>query len=134
VIVSLYTLFILYRGWIKKQVWQEVQRKAVMIFTILLDTQLLIGLLLYFVFSDLVKAAFSDMAAAMSNQILRFFTIEHSLLMILAVVFGHLASAAGKKEISDLNKFKRAAIFTTITFILLFAAIPWTTRPLIPGL
>lgn len=133
VVSALYTLFLLYRGWIKKQTWKETHRKSAMIFTILLDIQLLIGFLLFFVFSDLVKAAFANMAAAMGNQLLRFFTVEHSLMMILAIVFGHLASAAGKKDLPDQDKFKRAAIFNTIALFLLIAAIPWTTRPLIPG-
>jgi len=133
VISALYAIFKLFMGWVKKQTWQEAHRKTIVIFTILLDTQLLVGLLLYFVFSDLIKAAFANMGAAMGNHILRFFTVEHTLMMVLAIIFGHIASATGKKDISDQDKFKRAAIFTTVAFILLLAGIPWTTRPLIPG-
>ena len=133
VISSVYTLFILFKGWIKNQAWQDAHRKALMIFTMLLDTQLLLGLLLYFVFSDLTKAAFADFSAAMGNQILRFFTVEHSLLMVLAIVIGHIASAVGKKDLPDLDKFKRTAILTAIAFFLLIGGIPWTIRPLIPG-
>lgn len=133
VISALFAIFRLFKGWLKKQTWQEADRKSVMIFTILLDTQLLVGLLLYFVYSDLIKAAFANMADAMGNHILRFFTVEHSLLMAIAIVIAHIAGAAGKKVIPDENKFKRAAILITLAFLLLLAGIPWTTRPLIPG-
>lgn len=133
VVSAFFTLYRLYSGWVKKQTWQESDRKAITIFTILMDTQLLVGLLLYFVFSDLVKAAFANMAAAMGNQILRFFTVEHSLMMVLAVVLGHIAGSAGKKDLPDQDKFKRTAILITIAILLILAGIPWTSRPLIPG-
>jgi hypothetical protein len=130
---ALYVLIRLFRGWLKKLTWQDADRKAIVIFTILLDSQLLVGLLLYFVFSDLVKAAFANFSAAMSNDILRFFTIEHTLTMVIAIVLGHIASAASKKDLPDQIKFKRTAILTTLALLLLLAGIPWTGRPLIPG-
>lgn len=132
VLAALYAIFRLYQGWFRKRSWQPADRKAVMVFTILLDIQLLVGLLLYFVFSDLIKAAFANMAAAMGNQLLRFFTIEHTLMMVFAIALGHVAGAIGKKNIPDLDKFKRIAILITFAFLLILAGIPWTTRPLIP--
>ncbi len=70
VVSALYTLFRLYSGAgsRNKPGRNPIARRST-IFTILLDTQLLVGFLLYFVFSDLVKAAFANMAAAMGNQI-----------------------------------------------------------------
>lgn len=132
VISALYTLFRLFKGWLKNQTWQDTDGKAITIFTILLDIQMLVGMLLYFIFSDLIKVAFADFAAAMGNQVLRFFSLEHTLVMVIAIVIAHLAGATGKKEIPDKAKFKRAAFLATVAFLLLLAGIPWTSRPLIP--
>ncbi|MBN2043981.1 MAG: hypothetical protein JW757_03075 [Anaerolineales bacterium] len=133
VISAVFTLYRLYRGWLQKKPWENIDQKAIMVFTIFLDTQLLIGLLLYFIFSDLVKAAFSNMAAAMGNQVLRFFTIEHTLLMIVAIVLSHIAGAVGKKDLPENTKFKRSAALITLALIFLLAGIPWTSRPLLPS-
>ena len=113
VILAIYAFVRLILGWVQKQEWRKPDQKSVTFFTIALDIQLLLGLLLYFVFSDLIKAAFSDFGAAMSNQVLRFFTVEHSLLMVLSVVAAHMANAAGKKDLPDAKKFRRACLLYT---------------------
>ena len=133
-IMAIYALYNTIRGWIKKSAWTQTAQKSLAFFSISLDIQLLTGLMLYFIFSDLTKAAFADFSGMMSNPIIRFFTLEHSLLMILAVVGGHLASAAGKKELPDLQKFRRTTFLLAITLFAILTAIPWTTRPLLPGL
>jgi hypothetical protein len=133
VISALYALIRIFKGLLQKQSWQAADSKAVTFFSIFLDIQLLVGMLLYFVFSDLTKAAFADFGAAMGNSILRFFTIEHTLMMVIAIVLAHLSAAVGKKDLSDDKKFKRAAIFITLAFLFLLAGIPWSTRPLLPA-
>jgi hypothetical protein len=130
-----FALYALYRqaaGLLNKQSWSAADRKSSTFYVVALDLQLLVGLILYFVLSDLVRVAFSDPATAMSNPTLRFFLIEHFLMMVLAVVFAHLASAAGKKELPAEKKFQRVLIFTVISLILLLAGIPWSSRPLLP--
>ena len=100
-----------------------------MYYTISMDIQLLLGLLLYFIFSPITRAAFQDFGAAMSNSGLRFFAIEHALVMLLAVVFAHLGSALSKKAPDSTGKFKRAALWYALSVLLLIAGMPWF-RPL----
>lgn len=131
---AIYTLFLVYTNLFGSKTWNGKISKASTFFTISLDTQLLIGLLLYFVFSPLSKAFFQDIGAGMSNATLRFFGMEHFLIMLIAIVFAHLGSAVRKKDLSDEKKLQRAAIFFTISIILILAGIPWASRPLLPGL
>ena len=132
VILAVYALVRLILGWVQNRNWVQPDQKAVTFFTIALDIQLLVGLLLYFVFSDLIKAAFSDFGAAMSNQVLRFFTVEHSLLMVFAVIIAHVANAAGKKDLTDAKKFQRVTLLLGLAVVLIIAGVPWASRPLLP--
>lgn len=131
---ALYALIRQISGLIQKREWVASDRKASTIYAIVLDVQLLVGLILYFVLSDIVQAAFSNLGAAMGNATLRFFLLEHFLMMILAVVFAHIGSANAKKDIPAGKKFQRVLIFTAVSLVLVLAGIPWGSRPLLPAL
>jgi hypothetical protein len=74
------------------------------------------------------------MGDAMSNDILRFFGLEHFLLMVIAIALSHYTNSLAKKEMDSQKKFKQTSILFTIVILLILAAIPWSTRPLLPTL
>ncbi len=121
------------RGWLGKREWTVADRKAGIFFSSAFDTQLLLGLLLYFFFSPLTKAALADFGAAMSDAGLRFFAVEHAFFMLVGLVFVHLGSMLSKKAATDALKHQRAFIFFGLTLLLLILGTPWM-RPLLPGL
>lgn len=120
-------------GWRRSASWGKRDRLWGMVFNSSLDLQLLIGLLLYFVFSPLTTSAFSNFAAAMQNTAQRFFVVEHGFVMVLAVVFAHLGSVFSKKAVDDAGKFRRSAIWYSLALLFVLAMIPWD-RPLFRGL
>jgi hypothetical protein len=120
-------------GWFGKKEWTKQDRLLGMIFTSSVDIQLLLGLLLYFVFSPITKGAFNDFGAAMAIADLRFFALEHVFYMVLALVFAHLGSMLPKRVDEDRAKFKRAAIWFSLAILIILAGTPWW-RPLVPGL
>jgi hypothetical protein len=132
-IVGIVIAVLAFLGWFGKKDWSERDRKWGMYYTIAMDIQLLLGLLLYFFLSPLTRLAFQDFSASMGNQGLSFFAIEHPFAMLLAVVFAHLGSALSKKAPDSTGKFKRAAIWYTLSVLLLIIGMPWF-RPLLPGL
>jgi hypothetical protein len=132
-VLGIVVAVIAFLGWFGKKDWSERDRKWGMYFTSAMDLQLLLGLLLYFFLSPLTKQAFQNFSAAMSNSGLSFFAIEHPLAMILAVVFAHLGSALSKKAPDSVGKYKRAALWYTLSVLLLIIGMPWF-RPLLPGL
>lgn len=97
-----------------------------------MHTQLLLGLTLY-VNSPLVRAAMDDVGAAMGVRGMRFFLVEHTFLMILAVIVVQAGSVLSKRADDDRKKHKRAAIFYTLGLVLILGGIPWF-RPMFPGL
>ena len=120
-------------GWLGKREWAERDRKFGVFTSIALDTQLLLGLILYFFLSPLTKTALQDFGAAMAVADLRFFVLEHALFMILAVILAHVGSALAKKATDSKAKFMRAAIFYGLALLLVLLGIPWG-RPILPGL
>jgi hypothetical protein len=120
-------------GWFGKKEWTKLDRISGLVFTSSIDAQLLLGVLLYFVFSPITKGAFSDFGAAMSIKDMRFFAVEHVFYMVLALVFAHLGSALPKKVDDAVAKHKRAGIWFLLALLIILAGIPWW-RPFFPGL
>lgn len=106
-------------------------RRAGLIFTAVLDLQLLVGLILFFV-SPITSGAMQNMGAAMSDAFMRFFLVEHTLMMVLAIVAAHIGYSQTKKAaLPDRSRFMRGTIWYGISLVLIFAAIPWD-RSLLP--
>jgi hypothetical protein len=113
-------------GWLGAQSWKKTDNLLSIVFTSIMDVQLLTGLVLYFFLSPLTKIAFSDMGAAMKNADLRFYAVEHISLMIIAVVLVHIGRAKSKKALFDVSKFKIALTYFSIAFALVLFGIPWS--------
>ena len=117
-------------GWSGSKPAGATLRRFVLVFVIAIDVEFLVGLLLYFFASPTTHAALSDMSAAMSQKEPRFFAVEHTLMMLLAVVAAHLGGALSRKGRTDAAKYRGAAIAFAISLLLMLAGIPWW-RPLL---
>jgi len=134
VILGLVAVFRAFWGWFGKKEWTASERKIGIFFTSAVDVQLLLGVILYFVFSNWgLKAILNQgMSFVMGSPEYRFFAMEHAFFMILGVVFAHLGSMLPKKVDDSQSKFKRAAIWFALALLVILAGIPWT-RPLFPS-
>lgn len=116
-------------GYINKQGWTPLDNRLGLIFTISFDIQVLLGLILY-IAGPTMEAVWSDFGGAMSISALRFFAVEHIFIMIISLGVAHMGRSLAKKAGGDVKKHQRAAIFFTLSLILLLAGIPWGSRPL----
>lgn len=91
------------------------------------DIQLLLGLVLYFtgMWFDRLK---SDAGAVMKDAAIRFFTIEHALMMIIAWLLVHVGRSMVKRADTDAQKHKRTLIYFGIALLIILAMIPWPFR------
>jgi hypothetical protein len=105
--------------------WAPADDAAGRWWTIGLDVQLLIGLLLYGLLSPITTQAFGDMGEAMRNPVLRFWAVEHISLMLAAVVLAHIGRARTRRPIGDRARHRSAAIFYTLSLLAVLASIPW---------
>jgi uncharacterized membrane protein YozB (DUF420 family) len=133
VLLGVIALIRAYVGFLGNRQWSDSDRKIGVFFASAIDMQLLIGLILYFFLSDITRTIFTDFSGAMANGGVRFFVLEHALYMVLALVFVHLGSILPRKVEQSKAKFARAAIWFTLTFLVLMLGIPWF-RSLFPGL
>jgi hypothetical protein len=98
-------------------------------FPILLDIQVLLGLILYWL-SPITSSAFANMRGAMQNSVTRFWVVEHVVSMLVALALAHIGLARAKKG-------KRGvAILYLLALVMILIGIPWPPlpygRPLIP--
>jgi hypothetical protein len=121
-------------GWFGRRPWTAADKKVGLFFMISVDVQVLLGLLLYFVLSPITRAAFAQFGAAMKVKELRFWAVEHIMLMVLAVVAVHVARVLSKRATDDTARHRRVAIGFAVAMLLMLAAIPWpwmaVARPL----
>lgn len=97
-------------------------------FTILLDTQFLLGLLLYFVLSPVTAAALDDFGGAMKIPQLRFFAVEHTFGMLVGITLAHIGRGRVKKA-SPEKRGRTALIFYGLALLIILASIPWPGMP-----
>jgi hypothetical protein len=96
---------------------------------ITLHTQLIIGLVQYFITSGKVK--FFD--GWMKEAAFRFYGMEHLMGMLIAIVLITLGYSKSKRGTTDSEKFKPIKLFYLIGFILIIASIPWPFRTALGG-
>ncbi len=88
--------------------------------------QLLIGIFLY-IYSPNAMGAIKNggMDSVMKDSLLRFSSVEHPLMMLIAVVLITIGFSKHKNKTTDNAKFKTIAIFYGIALILVLSRIPW---------
>jgi hypothetical protein len=132
-VIAILALVRAYRGWFQAREWMEGDRKTSIYFTIALDTQFLLGLILFFT-SPWTRALLTgNFSGMMSDATMRFFSVEHVPFMIVAIVLAHIGSSRARRAPDAQAKFRLMAIFFTLAVLIIIVAIPWW-RPLFPGL
>ena len=108
----------------------EKKHKMINLFTMItLHTQLIIGLVQYFITSGKVK--FFD--GWMKEAAFRFYGMEHLMGMLIAIVLITVGYSKSKRGTTDSEKFKPIKLFYLIGFILIIASIPWPFRTALGG-
>lgn len=110
------------RGWIQKREYSSYDNKISLFALIGAHTQLVIGFALYFISP---KVRLDDMAGAMKDPLLRFFTVEHVSMMIIAVALVTIGRIKSKKQDEGWKKHKTVSIFFLLALIIIIVAVPW---------
>jgi hypothetical protein len=98
-------------GWFGKKAYTQTNKRLALFLTISVDVQLLLGLVIYFFTSSITKMARADFGAAMGNSELRFWAVEHGLMMLIAIALFHIGKVKATKATSDVQKHKKTVIF-----------------------
>jgi uncharacterized membrane protein len=119
-------VLVLYRswsGWQGKKAFVKADNTASVALLGLAHLQLVLGLIQYFVTSTIVQSAMADMGAAMKSSWLRYFAVEHIMMMVIAIAFIQIGRTTSKKATDDVMKHKKLAIWTTSATVLIVASL-----------
>ncbi|PWJ57540.1 hypothetical protein CLV98_10610 [Dyadobacter jejuensis] len=116
------SVFVAYSKW---QSNDQGDSKLYLFAMIAAHTQLLIGLIL---FSMSPKVDFS----MMGNALYRFFTVEHTIMMLIALVLITMGRVRAKK-LTGADKHRTVLYFYSLGLIMILVAIPWPFRNLGAG-
>ena len=97
-------------GWLGKKPYTEGNRKLNLFTLIFVHTQILIGLLLYFM-SPLVKAGIT------------YWKMEHIGMMIFAAILVTIGNARSKKGDDPAARHRAVALYFTLALVIIVAAI-----------
>ncbi|MBV8390488.1 MAG: cytochrome B [Mucilaginibacter sp.] len=113
-------------GWLGNVAYSDSHRKLNLFALISVHTQLLIGLVLYFV-SPFVKFG-SD---TMKDATTRYWTVEHLTGMLIAIALITVGYARSKRGATSDAKHKSIAIFYTLALIVIAIIIIFSKRGLL---
>lgn len=119
-LLLLTSIFRSFSGWFGKKQFTEGARKLNLFTLISAHLQLLVGLGVYFMSAEV---QFENLSNATKE--VRFFTMEHITLMIIAIALITVGYSSSKKATTDEAKYKRAAIFFLSALVVILIAIPW---------
>jgi hypothetical protein len=103
--------------------------RAGLLFVMVADIQLLLGLLLYLVLSPFTTAALHDFGTAMRAPALRFWAVEHAATMLVAVILVHVGRVLARSARTPEARRVRQAWSFGLATLLMIVATPWPGLP-----
>lgn len=110
-------------GWQQKSPYSALDDKFSLWLFMFTHTQLLIGLIVYFVSPAVIFSA-----ASMKDTVARYWLVEHVTMMAIAIVLITMARITAKKMADAVAKHKRLFIFNTIALVIILIAIAQSGR------
>lgn len=123
------SIFRAYRGWFSKKNFTKTDDSIRHTTATIAHIQLILGLWLYFI-SPIIDYFLKNFKTAVHEREIRFFGMEHSLMMLLAIVLITIGSMKAKRREQDEEKFKTIAIWYSVAFFIIILNIPWQFSPL----
>lgn len=96
-----------------------------LVLMIVLDLQMLLGLLLYFALSPNTAAILNDFGGAMRDPTARFWAVEHVTMMLGAVVVAHVGRVLARKARTPHAKRLRTLVCFGFATLLMVLGTPW---------
>lgn len=117
-VLFIYTILQAFIGWLAGRPYDNRNRLTNLFAMISAHTQLLIGIVLYFL-SPLV--AFNS--TTMKDPVTRYFTMEHGLMMLIALVLITIGHSKSKKLVLPEAKHKTIALFYTLALLIIIGTL-----------
>lgn len=125
-VLLLAAVFVSISRWTGAKSFTDGNRKLYLFALISVHLQLVLGLILYFISP---KVNFN----ALGERVIRFYTVEHITIMLLAIIAITVGYSRAKRATNDTQKHRLVGIFYGLGLVLILAGIPWAFRNLGAG-
>lgn len=115
-------------GWIRRSSDTKLLNGISIVFIIALDVQLLLGFALYFI-APTTTAFMADPGGSMPVREIRFWGVEHTFGMIVAIVLAHIGRVKIRKGKDAVSRHRAAVVFVGIALLIMLLSIPWPGLP-----
>jgi Na+-driven multidrug efflux pump len=112
-------------GWRGARVWARADERLHVALVACANLQFTLGVVLYLFLSPFSHAFFDDPAVAVKVAALRFFGLEHPVMMLIAVALVHIGRARSRKAATDALRHRRVFATTLAALVVLCLALPW---------
>lgn len=106
--------------WSSNKEYTEQDRKMALFTLIFSHLQLIMGIILMFIST---KVSFEE--GWIKNPLLRYFGMEHTLIMIIGIILITVGYSTAKRKTDAKSKFKTTWIFYGLGLVLILSRIPW---------
>lgn len=125
VLLSLiFTICRAYTGWRSNKPFTRLDDFTRHTTATVVHIQLGIGITLYFV-SPIVSYFLNNFSEAVHLREIRFFGMEHVVMMLTAITVITVGSIKAKRRPTDQEKFKTIAIWYSVGLFFILTSIPW---------
>ncbi len=118
-----------YYAWFSKINYKKSDSLLRITTTVICHIQLSLGIYLYCI-SPITNYFLHNFKEAINLREIRFFGMEHSSMMLLAVIVITIGSSKSKKQ-AGLKKHKTISLWFTVGLLIILSSIPWSFSPLI---
>lgn len=130
VLISLlFAIYHSYSSWFTGKAFLKFDETVRLITATTAHIQLGVGICLYFI-SPIIDYFLHRYKDAVKVREIRFFGMEHSLMMLIAITIISIGSVKVKNKNGDNEKFRTMAIWFTIGLLVILLSIPWPFSPL----
>ena len=110
-------------SWLNKSPFEKTDDKLSLFLFISTHTQLLLGLILYFVSPIVIFSG-----ASMKDSVARYWLVEHGTAMLIAIVLISMARIQSKKLTDSAAKYKKLFTFNIAALAIILANIGMSHR------
>jgi hypothetical protein len=134
-IILVLLLVALYKNFAgRKGPFTSAHQNLGLVLMICADIMLLVGLYQWFAgplgLKNIQAVGFKEI---MKNAYYRFYAIEHTTGMLLAIIFIHLGYSYGKKPVPDSQKHRRILLYLGLALLIVLISVPWPFRAIGEG-
>jgi len=131
-LLGLYAITKSVLGIIHKREFTSKDNLSHILFVVVCHTQLLLGLVLYFIGPTMAGIRTSGVNM-MKDAGARFWAVEHLVAMVIGILLVQIGRSLSKKETDPMKKHRKAVIFFGLGLLIILSRIPWD-RALFSGM